>query len=402
MEEVEHLFSAETNALIREWLHVPAHTVSLRLRDQHPEVAAFVALQVEARQKFGNKFPELLEKNWRFYSRQALEQASSEALARYKAGCISGNRGLDLTGGAGADSYFFSSSFQQWEVAEQNEMLAAFLSFNFGRTKSNVNVLAGSGLKRALAQDRDFLYADPDRRVNNRRVHGLDQAEPNLLPHLDQLLARAPRLWIKASPLLDVQAARTYGPNLEEIELLGHQGECKEVLLKFGRTPGKPVVTVTLAEGGIIRNWCLDPAVSPAPLLSPPANYLFDPHPAMRKSGLFHGLSVQLQLPQLAPSTPLFTSASPNVNFPGKTFRVLEVLDGRSIKSRQFEQLNISVRNAKPRAEDLHRQWRIKPGGDLHLYWCTLSDGSTKGLLCEPLGTAQENNFGPLPPVSDL
>ena len=68
-----------------------------------------VANQVICKQKSEKKLPSWFDaKNVYYPPKVSIEQTSSETAAKYKASLVSGKRLIDLTGGFGVDSFYFS------------------------------------------------------------------------------------------------------------------------------------------------------------------------------------------------------------------------------------------------------------------------------------------------------
>ena len=68
-----------------------------------------VANQIICKQKSEKKLPSWFNaKNIYYPPKVSIEQTSSEVTASYKSGIVSGKSILDLTGGFGVDSYYFS------------------------------------------------------------------------------------------------------------------------------------------------------------------------------------------------------------------------------------------------------------------------------------------------------
>ncbi|MBT6881380.1 MAG: class I SAM-dependent methyltransferase, partial [Flavobacterium sp.] len=78
-----------------------------------------IANQILCKQKSEKKLPSWFNtKNIYYPPKVSIEQTSSETAAKYKASLVSGNRLLDLTGGFGVDSFYFSSSFNTIDHCE--------------------------------------------------------------------------------------------------------------------------------------------------------------------------------------------------------------------------------------------------------------------------------------------
>ena len=74
----------------------------------------FLLNQINLRNRSKSKLPSwYVNDNIIYPSSVSLEQCSSEQTARYKASLINGGTFIDLTGGFGVDTSFFSASFEE-------------------------------------------------------------------------------------------------------------------------------------------------------------------------------------------------------------------------------------------------------------------------------------------------
>ena len=96
------------------------------LQSLNPSILYFkyALTQIEGRQYAENKIPSWYQFDEIVYPPHlSLEQCSSEQTARYKAGLLSGNSFVDLTGGFGVDFAFISSKFREsYYVEKQKEL----------------------------------------------------------------------------------------------------------------------------------------------------------------------------------------------------------------------------------------------------------------------------------------
>ena len=88
--------------------------------------------QIAARQKAKQKLPEwYATEGIVFPPAISMEQCSSELTAMFKARLFSGKALVDLTGGTGIDSYYFSKHFKNVYFIEQQEHLCDLVRNNF-------------------------------------------------------------------------------------------------------------------------------------------------------------------------------------------------------------------------------------------------------------------------------
>ena len=100
---------------------------------KYPDIpVAAVAAQIKARQKAKHKIPSwYASNNVIFPRRHFMEQCSSEATAKLKSEWLHGDKLIDLTGGAGVDTYFLSRRFKHTYYVEEKTALGLLAKYNF-------------------------------------------------------------------------------------------------------------------------------------------------------------------------------------------------------------------------------------------------------------------------------
>lgn len=196
--------------------------VALSLREH----GALIATQIKYLQRARVKLPS-------YYAALCIlpplsfEQSSSEETASVKR--YSGDTCLDLTCGLGVDAFYLSKRFRQVIAVERNAELSEIARINFRllgvQNIRVVNSPAEAFLEQLRGQtqttpDRnsgtiDLIYIDPARRDDQgKKVWLLEDCSPDAKALMPQLLALAPKVVVKASPLFDVrsfQVVRRYG-----------------------------------------------------------------------------------------------------------------------------------------------------------------------------------------------
>ena len=117
---------------------------------------------------------------------------------------------------------------------------------------------------------------------------------------------------------------------------------------------------------------------APPPACSAPGAFLFEPSPAIMKSGLFAILAAQYELAKLAPATHLFTADHDAPGFPGHRYKVGDVLpvDRKALKRAGITHANVKCRNFSETPAQLQKHLRLRDGGDDYLFACRLADDS--------------------------
>jgi hypothetical protein len=88
--------------------------------------------QIEAKKKCDTKLPIWFKTTGIYYpDKLNIEQTSSEITAQYKANLVNGKSMIDLTGGLGVDSYFFSKKMEQVVHCELDKNLSEIAEYNY-------------------------------------------------------------------------------------------------------------------------------------------------------------------------------------------------------------------------------------------------------------------------------
>ena len=349
--------------------------------------------QIKSRQKAQRKIPLWLthHKNIIFPPPDLLEQASSAATARYKAGLIQGKTFVDLTGGCGVDTCAFTEHFTSGYCIEKDKSAADLLAHNLPLLSPTpvevINTSAENFIK--TMPPLDVALIDPQRRDSNQKgKYRFEDCTPNILSLLPGLLEKTQTALIKTSPMLDITqgiaALESTGAAVQEVHCPQWQGECKELLfITSQNTKTPPTITaVTLNdEGKTLSKLAFtqkEEITGKAPL-SEPLTYLYEPGPAFQKSGGFNTIAQKYAVHKLAPQTHLYTSNNLINDFPGRSFEIVRQYPVKAEKI-PLKQAHITVRNFPMSTPNLRKKLKIKDGGQDYLFACTLANG-TKTML---------------------
>ena len=273
-----------------------------------------VANQVICKQKSEKKLPSWFHtKNIYYPPKVSLEQTSSETAAKYKASLVSGKRLLDLTGGFGVDSFYFSSSFNNVVHCEIDANLSKIAAHNFKQlNKTNITCLDENGieyLKRA-SNSFDVIYVDPSRRSDSKgKVFLLKNCEPNIPKYIDLLFNKSKTILIKNSPILDITSASKELKFVKEIHIIAINNDVKELLYLLEKEYNGLVSihTINFSNKNIQKfNFVFnEKSISN---YQEPLDYLYEPNAAILKSGGFHKITTQLDVYKIHQHSHLYTS----------------------------------------------------------------------------------------------
>jgi hypothetical protein len=262
----------------------------MELRREFTATEAAVLLdQARLRQSAAGKFPDA---GRLFFTEEALQQASSPAVARYRAQrfgtytCVA-----DLGCGIGSDTLALAEVVAQVIAVERNPVRARLAAANIAARglTHKAHVLCTDWTQARLAVNAAF--ADPSRRQNGRRVFGLARMEPPIAAIL-VLQSRIPDVGVKVAPGVSHEEI----PEGAEVEFISEKGALKEALLLFGGLRSGTRYRATLLPGP----FHLEPgratgAVSPRE----PGAFLYEPDPAVLRAGLVRTLGAQLGAQQI-------------------------------------------------------------------------------------------------------
>jgi hypothetical protein len=357
--------------------------------------AAWIAQQIGGRRRIKFKLPTWYKTKGIIYPPTInLEQCSSEATAKFKASIVSeGKFGIDLTGGLGIDTYYFSRYFSKFIFVEPDEMLLTIAKHNHGLLGANnieyINTTAENFISQTTACD--FVYIDPSRRSHQQKVFKLADCVPNVIELLPSFSERSDEILIKTSPLLDLQQGLRELKKVAQILVVAVDNECKEILFKVTKTANSSpeIHSVDLDITSNLVNqfsfWTEEEKNSEAKF-SEPLNWLYEPNAAILKAGAFKTVAVRNNVYKLQPSSHLYTSDKRVKEFPGRTFKVLNHLKLNKDLKDHFPngQANILTRNFPLSVEEIKKKTGLKEGGT-HYLICTQSESQKNVIMAERL-----------------
>ncbi len=352
---------------------------------------------LEVRRKLRVKVPQWYAvPQLRFPFRLSGEQCSSAETARYKASvalrALTREKTVaDLTGGLGVDSWAFAQVASAVLYNEMRPELAAAASANFkalGLTNVRVSCaeLRPGGLREILdGFVPDVIFLDPSRRAaDGRKVFRLEDCEPDVLQLLPELLAAAPRVLLKLSPMADITLVARQLGCVKEVHVVAADGECKELLLLLERWHSG-AFRLFVYENGAVLALDEEPVVASAPS----GDLLFEPGKALLKAGAFD-LPCRYGLEKLSQHTHLYlASARVEALQPfGKWFRILETLplDKRAMRDigRRYPRASVTARNIPLTSDALRKKLGVADGGSVHIFGAKAASGNQL-LVCESL-----------------
>ncbi len=347
--------------------------------------------QIEAKKKCEKKLPTWFNTTNIYYpDKLNIEQTSSEVTAQYKSNLIRGNSLIDLTGGFGVDSYFFSKQFKEVVHCEIDNSLSEIVNHNYMLlSNSSIKVLNCDGIQFLTQNENsyDWIYLDPSRRHGSKgKVFLLKDCIPSVPEIIDLLFEHSNNIMIKTSPLLDINVGINELKYVKEIHVVAVENEVKELLwiLENEYSKGIKISTANLNNvGNETLVFTLNGEVDAESKYSQPLTYLYEPNAAILKSGAFKSVSEQLKVYKFHPNSHLYTLDKP-IDFPGRCFKIDKVLPySKAILKKELPQkANVAVRNFHETVAQLRKKFKIKDGGNIYLFFTTNTDNEKIVLIC--------------------
>ena len=351
-----------------------------------------LAEQIDGKRRCEKKLPLWFNTNNIYYPQKlAIEQCSSEAAAKYKSTLLFGDKIIDLTGGFGVDSYFFSEKAKNIIQCEINKELSDISRHNSTVLGANINYICTDGIEylKTSIEAFDTIYVDPSRRISLRKVFFLKDCDPDVFRNKDLLLKKSSRLLIKTAPLLDIQSTIKELQQVTQVHIISIKNECKEVLYvideAFSETD-PPILCVVLTDAENLtfkfrfseeKEFYLD-------TYSAPLNYLYEPDVALLKAGCFKLITKKFDVKKIHQHTHLYTSEELTKNFIGRKFKIITTWDyGTFLKEQKFTKANIICRNFPLDPAQIRKKLKIEDGGEMYLLFCTGSKNELLVIYCE-------------------
>lgn len=354
------------------------------------------AQQIAMRQKAAKKLP-----FWAGYPSiifppsLSMEQCSSELTAAYKSQLVQGKTFIDLTGGFAVDTFYIGKEFKEITYLERQQELVELARHNLsGLLKDQdiqLSVVHGESIQfiEKTQTKYDVLFVDPARRGSgNQKMYQLKDLEPDVSQNWDLFRHKAKAILIKASPMLDIQAALKELPEINEVHVVAVKNEVKELLFLYsGKKHPLKVVATELGRNGTQQfSFTLEEEANAMVNYSLPQKFLVLPYSCILKAGAFKSFGKEFGLSKLHPHTHLYTGNEISGSINGRVFEVLEELklDKKVLKKRFPDgKVNVLTRNFPSKPDQIKKRYKLKDGGDEYLIACTLMDGQTAVLRCK-------------------
>jgi hypothetical protein len=365
----------------------PAHFD--RLCKHYPPDLARAALDtVMLREKARVKFTRAGEM---YFTREALEMASAEPVARYRAGRFASfDTVADLCCGIGGDAIGLASAGLAVVAVDRDPLRVRMAEANLAAYGLSGRCVCADVLTVDLAGCA-AAFADPGRRPGGRRTLSLHDSEPPV----PALVARLPRgfpLGVKVAPGFPKDELTGFDAGPEFISL---GGELKECVLWFGPLRSGEV-RATVLPGPHTLTGNPNSAVEVGSV----GAFLYDPDPAVTRAGLVGELGRHLGARQIDPRVAFLTSDALTPTPFASAYRVEEVLPfqarrvGAWLNARGVGRVTVVKRGTAVDTEELVSKWKLR--GDGHrAAILTRAAGRPAAIIGERVETKPDGSIDP-------
>lgn len=362
--DIRWLVGYEAAALLTELAESqqPLHTAAARLRRTLSSTRTSLLLeQVELRKRAAAKFDRASQM---FFTRTALEQATDQWTAEYKARRFAAYEAIaDACCGIGGDLIALSQNLPVLGI-DNSETVATL-------TEANLHV---HGLEHSVVHchvaDAETIagcevwHADPDRRVGGKRSTHVEFHSPDGAA-LDAMLNRCSHAGVKLAPGGE---APSHWQATAELEWISRRGECRQQVAWLGELASQPGLrrATRLEPHGEVAGTILGKADQRLSSTSSLGEFLYEPDPAVLAAKLNGELANRYNLSCVASGIAYLTGDA-KLDEPLLTgFRIQEVLPLRKktiaehLRARDVGPLEIKHRGVSLDPDRLRRELRLR------------------------------------------
>lgn len=357
--------------------------------------------QIECRRKTRYKLNSFL-RHPKFYFPTALaaEQASDERVAAYHASLIGkGKKVVDMTAGLGIDAMTIAVAGNETTAIELEQPKCKALEHNskiLGIAGFNVVNADSTEFMKERYGDFDCIFIDPARRDKSQhRTYFFKDCLPDVTRFYSNVMEAGKVMYIKASPILDLNAIIQELDSVGRIHVVSVDHECKEILVELRPdSTFKEICVVDISRDGKIESLTVDSgylgkndAKYAAENDLKAGNYLYEPSAGIMKLRSASCLTDKFPgLKQACVNTWVFLSNTYYPDFPGRKLRITDIPTKKTIKVLRGERRCVVTRNYPIGSSQLMSKLELKEGESQFIYGIRFGAKSKPTIIdCEKL-----------------
>lgn len=313
----------------------------------------------------------------------SVEQSSSELASNIRFEGFEGDLAMDLTGGAGIDTWTLSKRYKNVIYIEKQQELCEIAQYNFKILGANNIEIVNASAEDFLIQcpKADLIYIDPSRRTSKGKVFHLSDCEPEIIT-LHEIIAGKTNRWIvKNSPLLDIQSLLNDLKNSSKIRVVAINNEVKELVAEISNSfeiTRFEAINASYSLPTQILDFEKQEIDNLQVSYSDPQSYIYEPNAAIMKLQATDICSANYKCNKIAPNSHLLTSEKWITDFPGRAFRMMGYLSSnfKSIRERiPDERASVFTRNYPLKPDLLRKKLKLREGEKDFVVGTTLQNG---------------------------
>lgn len=339
-----------------------------------PFLNDFILTQISSRQKAKKKLPNFYNNyDLIFPSSLSIQQSSSEQTAKYKSQLINGEKLIDLTGGFGIDSYYFSKVVKSVDLIEIDGELSKIVNYNFDKINAkNINVLNADSEKVNL-NSYNWIYIDPDRRKAGKKNFLIKDLKPDLNKIISANIES--KYLIKMSPMFEYEEFQKQLIRPNQVLAVSLNGELKELLFIIDNTEKYSLKSVAINNNIIDEYLFEEKTVEIGELKS----FLIELDPSLMKLRLNDSFASSNNLVKISSGTNYYTSDIIKKSNFTNNYEIISVYDYKVKELKKlFNKANIKSRNFIDRPELIKKKLELEDGGDVYLFFFKDQNGDYK------------------------
>ena len=383
LDDISFLSGDHGRDLLRTYAHVDVSEdkvlpllSELRATLDHRQAAALLTtlqLRKIAARKFPNHAHQML------FTDEALQQASNPLIRAYRSARFHSQAVLDACCGIGADSLSLAAAGRRVLGLDIDPVRIAIARHNAAATGISAD-FETADVTRGLPDGFNGIFYDPARRdAHGRRIFDVERYQPPL--SLIQQW-RAQEIVVKLSPGVQIRQLAGYGGQLEFISVAG---QLTEALLWQHRQASPPLATLITPDS--IHHLAHHPSAN-VPVSAPKA-WLFEPDPAVIRSGALRHLAAQMNATLLDDTIAYLTLDADSSTPWGRYWRILDWMPfslkrlRRYLVARGVGQVTVKKRGFPMSPEEVIAKLRLKHGDDSRVLVMTRYQGRPIAIICD-------------------
>ncbi|QOR45088.1 class I SAM-dependent methyltransferase [Trueperella pecoris] len=264
-------------------------------------------LRERGREKFGPFASRML------FTQDGLEQATRLSVGAFHAARLreaGATHVIDMGCGIGADSMAFAGLGLRTSSIEMNPEAAAAAYINLTPFPEAHVIEANAFDVDLVSLGADAIWIDPARRSKGHRLKNPEEWSPKLSQAID-IASRFDSAGIKIAPGIDYEAL----PSDACVEWISADGTLIEAIIWLGKaapTPGRRALVLTGTNSATRGAGVSDPR-TPHVAVAPrkPGHFIFEPDPAIIRSGAIASLCEEFDIAPIADSIAYLTGDTP-------------------------------------------------------------------------------------------